>query len=193
METTTVNPLVKRTSNLKTQISSRLALIFAQSNEAKCWVKNKDVVGSALLQLHLYDQQCYCLPRCAYTRGLYYCPDKSLLCGLQPTWSSIFINDVWVVGYPLFKWIAMTIRVIIKAASITQMTCPIKPMLRSVDVIISNFFLNYSNSCSCINIFFPTKSKYIFYWRLLRYHCGQYIPTASFILLQQCSTLTVAR
>ena len=35
--------------------SSRLAVNFVQSIEALCSVKNEDVVGAALLQLHLSD------------------------------------------------------------------------------------------------------------------------------------------
>ena len=45
-------------------------VVFAQSAEARCKVENEDVVGAAhaqaLLQLHLSDQQFYCLLRCAY-------------------------------------------------------------------------------------------------------------------------------
>ena len=37
--------------------SSRVAVAFAQSIEARCKVENKDVVGQAMLQLHLSDQQ----------------------------------------------------------------------------------------------------------------------------------------
>ena len=46
--------------------SSPLEVVFSQAIEAMCWVKNEDVVGAAptaMLQLHLSDQQFYCLPK----------------------------------------------------------------------------------------------------------------------------------
>ena len=58
-------------------LSSCLVVVFAQSIEARCWVNNEDVVGAAptgsnyiwVLQLHLSEQQFYCLLRCDYIRG----------------------------------------------------------------------------------------------------------------------------
>ena len=57
--------------NLK-RFSSRLAVVFAQTIEARCSVENEDVVGAvstAMLQLHVSDQQFHCLLRCVYIRG----------------------------------------------------------------------------------------------------------------------------
>ena len=43
---------------------SCLAVVFAQSIEARRYVENLDVVRAAPIQLHLTDQQFYCLLRC---------------------------------------------------------------------------------------------------------------------------------
>ena len=45
-------------------VSSWFTVVFAQSIEASCEAENEDVVGAVLLQLHLRDQNVYCLPRC---------------------------------------------------------------------------------------------------------------------------------
>ena len=98
----TVKPLVygAKIPKLKCD-SSRVAVVFPQSIEARYGVENEDEVGAtprAMFQIHLSEPQLHCLLRCTYTRDLAVSVpvDVSKLCDIH-IWLSIpFVctNDV---------------------------------------------------------------------------------------------------